>query len=74
MTLFEIGRVCYKSSGRDAGKKIVVVGALKDGFVLAEGARTKRKCNVRHLIPTEKKVKLAADYTHKDITDMLKGN
>ena len=74
MVIFTIGRVCYKSNGRDAGTRVVLVENAKDGFVMVEGLRKKRKCNVQHLIPTKKMVKLPSSYTKKEIMALLKEN
>lgn len=55
MAGIEIGSVCIKTRGRNAGKKVTVVGMEKDGFVLVEGKKIKKKrCNPRHLFPTRK--------------------
>ena len=56
--LFEIGRVCKKLAGRDAGKFCVVVDIVDDTYVLIDGQTRRRKCNVLHLEPTEKVVTL----------------
>ena len=61
--MFEIGTVCVKIAGRDAGKQCVVVEELGQGMVLIEGETRRRKCNVMHLEPTGKaSVKQGADH------------
>lgn len=50
--VMEIGRVCIKIAGRDAGKKCVVVDTLTSNTVLVDGQTRRRKCNTRHLEPT----------------------
>jgi len=56
--MIEPGRVCIKKTGRDAGKKCVVINILDDKFVeIVSGNRKKaRKCNSFHLVPTSQKV------------------
>ena len=49
---FDIGTVCVKIAGRDAGKTCVVVDTLEGGFVLVDGDTRRRKVNVKHLEPT----------------------
>ncbi len=49
---FDIGTVCVKIAGRDAGKTCVVVDTLEGGFVLVDGDTRRRKANVKHLEPT----------------------
>ena len=61
--MFEVGTVCVKIAGRDAGLKCVVIEAPKDGIVLIEGQTRRRKCNIRHLEPVgETKVKAGASH------------
>ncbi len=47
--MFEIGRVCVKIAGRDAGKKGAIVEVLDEKTVLIDGETRRRKCNVNHL-------------------------
>jgi ribosomal protein L14E/L6E/L27E len=51
MTLLEVGRVCIKKYGRDAGCRAVITAVEGNGFVkIATSERTKdRKCNPAHL-------------------------
>lgn len=49
--LLEVGRVCIKKYGRDAGKKAVIVAVDGKGFVrIVTSMRNKeRSCNPKHL-------------------------
>jgi large subunit ribosomal protein L14e len=49
--MFEVGRLCIKLAGRDAGKKCVIVDVIDDRFVMIDGQTRRRKCNVLHLEP-----------------------
>ncbi|MCL5239622.1 MAG: 50S ribosomal protein L14e [Candidatus Marsarchaeota archaeon] len=51
MGLVEVGRVCVKKFGRDAGKRAVVTKVIDANFVhIMTSVRLKeRKCNVKHL-------------------------
>jgi large subunit ribosomal protein L14e len=51
MALIEVGRVCIKKFGRDAGERAVITKIVDDGFVeIMTASRIKeRKCNVKHL-------------------------
>lgn len=51
MPLIEVGRVCIKKQGRDAGSKAVVTKVVDGNFVtIVSSTRLKdRKCNVKHL-------------------------
>ena len=49
--LLEVGRVCIKKNGRDAGSRAVVTKVIDSRFVnIVSSIRNKeRKCNVSHL-------------------------
>lgn len=51
MALVEVGRVCIKKFGRDAGSRAVITKVSGKGFVsIVTSVRNKeRKCNVKHL-------------------------
>ncbi len=69
MTSIEVGRICVKLSGRDAGKKCVIVDVIDKNFVLITGPKSvtgvrRRRTNVDHIEPTSESVevkKSAAD-------------
>ena len=57
MAVIEVGRICMKIAGREAGKFCVVVDTPENGFVTVTGPKSitkvkRRKCNVTHLEPT----------------------
>jgi len=67
----EVGRVCVKTRGRTAGKKVVVVD-IKDNnvFVIGKGIKQK-KCSILHLMPTSKKVDINKGASEKEVVDAL---
>jgi large subunit ribosomal protein L14e len=70
----EIGRVCMKVAGREAGKYCVVLKKLDDTFVLVTGPKEltgvkRRRCNVEHLEPTPHLVSIQAEANEKDVVD-----
>lgn len=71
--IFEIGRVCVKTRGREAGKECVVVDIVDENYVLVDGPKVKRRrCNVRHLEPTPKKIALKKGESHKEVLEAFK--
>lgn len=57
----EVGRVCVKTKGRDAGKYCVITGIVDNSFVTISGPKKlngikTKKCNATHLVYTEKKI------------------
>jgi large subunit ribosomal protein L14e len=70
--MFEIGRVCVKIAGRDAGQKCVIVDVLDDKFVLIDGMTRRRKCNKLHLEPINQTVGITANASHEDVAKVFK--
>lgn len=50
--MIEIGRIYIKKTGKEKGKKCVVVEILDNKFVTIDGNVKRRKCNINHLEPT----------------------
>ena len=72
MKALEVGSVCVKTTGREAGNKAVVLDNVDEKFVLIQGPRVrKRKCNVLHLVPIGKKLNVTKSVTQKEIDEML---
>ncbi|MBW2979973.1 50S ribosomal protein L14e [Candidatus Woesearchaeota archaeon] len=62
--MIEVGRLCLKIAGRDAGGKCVVVDVLDDKFVTIDGNVRRRKCNVLHLEPLKDVIKIDKGASH----------
>ena len=63
MTAIDVGRICVKLTGREAGKKCVVVDIVDKNFVLITGPTQlngvkRRRVNASHIEPTERKVNI----------------
>ncbi len=65
--MFEVGRLCVKIAGRDAGKECVVVDVIDDNFVLIDGRTRRRKCNLKHLEPLDKVLDIKKGASHDDV-------
>ena len=70
--MIEIGRLCVKIAGRDAGKKAVIIDILDDKFVLLDGETRRRKCNILHVEPLNQKVDIKKNASHEDVSKALK--
>lgn len=66
LAMLEIGRVCIKLRGRDAGSRVVIVDLLKDAAMIEGKGTKKSKCNPRHLFPTDKKADIKKGASHED--------
>jgi len=65
--MIEIGRICVKTAGRDAGLKCVIVDVLDDKFVLIDGETRRRKCNILHLEPLKDTLKIKKNISHESV-------
>jgi len=76
MASFEVGRVCVKLSGRETGKKCVVVDVVDKNFVLVTGPKSvtgvrRRRTNVDHLEPTAEVVEVKKGAADDDVEKVL---
>ena len=69
--MIQIGRVCVKIAGRDAGKKCVIVDILDDNYVLIDGETRRRKCNVFHLEPLNETADVKKNASHNEVTKVF---
>ncbi len=67
-----IGQVCIKLAGREAGNTAVVVDVIDDNFVLIDGNVRRKKCNIRHLEQLDKVAKIAKNATTQEVLLALK--
>jgi len=65
--MIEVGRICVKIAGRDAGKKCVIVDILDDKFVLIDGSTRRRKCNISHVEPLEEVIEIRKGASHETV-------
>ena len=70
--MIEVGRLCVKIAGRDAGLKCVIVEVLDKNFVMIDGQTRRRKCNMLHLEPLDETIKIKAKASHADIVSEFK--
>ena len=59
--MIEVGRVCVKIAGRDAGKKCAVIKVLDENNVIIDGETRRRKCNIMHLEMMNEKVDISEE-------------
>ncbi len=65
--MIEIGRLCIKTAGRDAGKDAVIIDILEDNYVLIDGNVRRRKCNITHLEPSSRKIEIKKGASHEEV-------
>lgn len=71
MSLMDVGRVCYKIAGREAGKLCVIVDVKDKKFVLIDGNVRRKLCNIAHLEPTELILKIKKGASTSEVHSAL---
>lgn len=73
MAIFDVGRVCRKTRGIDAGKICVIAAKPEKGIAMVIGPNiAKTKANLRHLEPTPTTIKIDKNTSQPEITELLK--
>ena len=72
----EVGRICVKITGREAGRKCIVLNIIDENFVLITGPRKvsgvkRRRVNISHIEPTEVKIDIMREATDEEIVQAL---
>ncbi|MCE4614928.1 MAG: 50S ribosomal protein L14e [Desulfurococcales archaeon] len=79
MPAIEIGRICIKVKGREAGRKCVIIDIIDENFILISGPKSisgvrRRKANVNHIEPTGKKVEIERGASDEEIAKALENS
>ena len=70
--MLEVGRVCVKTAGREAGSRCVVTEVLDKNFVTVDGGVRRKKCNISHLEPLTQKIELDKGADHDAVIEGLR--
>ena len=74
---YEVGRICVKTAGRDAGRRCVIVDLMDKNFALVTGPKEvsgvrRRRVNVNHIKPLEEKIAIEKGATDEQIAALMK--
>ncbi|MEM2103825.1 MAG: 50S ribosomal protein L14e [Candidatus Bathyarchaeia archaeon] len=77
MPAIEVGRICVKLCGREAGKKCVIVDVIDKSFVLVTGPKNvtgvkRRRANINHLEPLAWRIDVKRGASDEEVTEALK--
>jgi large subunit ribosomal protein L14e len=77
LTAIEVGRICVKATGREAGKRCVIVDLADKSFVLVTGPKSvtgvrRRRANINHIEPLQDKVEIKRGATDEEVAEALK--
>ncbi|MFQ6054301.1 MAG: 50S ribosomal protein L14e [Candidatus Bathyarchaeia archaeon] len=73
----EVGRVCLKLRGREAGRRCVIVDVIDRNYVLVTGPQDltgvrRRRVNISHLEPLDERIEIGRDATNDEVREALR--
>ncbi len=76
MPAIEVGRVCYKVRGHEAGRKCVIVDIVDENHVIVTGPKSltgvrRRKVNISHIVPLDKTVQISKGASDEEVMKAL---
>ncbi len=79
MPAIEIGRICVKVTGREAGRKCIIVDIIDENFVLVTGPKQlsgvkRRRVNIKHIEPTDKVIEIPRGASDEEVLKALETN
>ena len=79
MPAIEVGRICVKLVGREAGRKCVIVDVMDKSFVLVTGPKSvtgikRRRVNINHIEPFQDKVEIKRGASDEEVAETLKAS
>ena len=79
MPAIEVGRICVKLTGREAGRKCVIVDIIDKSFILVTGPKTvtgikRRRVNINHVEPLQDKIDIKRGASDEEVAEALKAS
>jgi len=79
MPAIEVGKICVKLTGREAGRKCIIVDIIDKNFVLITGPKTvtgikRRRANINHIEPLQDKIKIKRGASDEEVREALKAS
>ena len=73
MSIYDIGRVCVKTMGREAGNYCIVVDIIDKNYILIDGLNIRRRrVNYKHIEPLPELVDIKRGAKHEDVESAIK--
>ena len=74
--VIDVGRICVKVAGREAGRNCVIVDIINENFVVITGPKTltgvkRRRVNVKHIEPTPYKINISKGASDEEVISAL---
>ncbi|ESQ20987.1 MAG: Ribosomal protein L14E/L6E/L27E [uncultured Acidilobus sp. CIS] len=76
MPAIEVGRLCYKVRGHEAGRKCVIVDIIDENMVLVTGPKQltgvrRRRVNVKHIAPLDRAISISKGASDEEVLKAL---
>ena len=73
MSVYDIGRLCVKTMGRETGHYCIIVGVIDKNYLLIDGLKVKRRrVNFRHIEPLAETIEIKKGAKHEDVEAAIK--
>lgn len=71
--MYEVGKLCVKIAGKDAGKTVIIVDKIDESFVMIDGPVKRKRCNIKHLEPFGEIIKIKKGASTEEVKSLLEG-
>jgi large subunit ribosomal protein L14e len=73
MSVYDIGRLCVKTMGREAGLHCVVVDVVDKNYLLIDGLKVRRRrVNYKHIEPIAETIDIKKGAPHDQVEAAIK--
>ena len=73
LSVYDIGRICVKTTGREAGNYCVIVDVIDKSYLLIDGLKVRRRrANYKHIEPTTDIIDISKGADHKAVEEAIK--
>jgi len=73
MSVYDIGRICLKTMGREAGHYCVIVDIIDKNYLLIDGLKIRRRrVNYRHIEPITDTLNIKKGAKHEEVEAAIK--
>ena len=73
MSVYDIGRLCVKTMGREAGHYCVIVDVIDKNYLLVDGLNVRRRrVNFKHIEPIAETIEIKKGAKHEEVEAAIK--
>jgi len=73
MSVYDIGRLCVKTLGREAGHYCVIVDIIDKNYLLIDGLKVRRRrVNFNHIEPIADTIEIKKGANHEEVEAAIK--